>query len=316
MSDDTFALSDVFVAGASTALGQALVRRLRAEPGVRLVGLDGGPNLSERSEVDQFFGDTRPAAVIVAAGRAAGIAGNQRFPADLMLDNLLVAAHVIPAAFRHGAGKLLYLGSSCIYPRLAAQPLVVSSLWTGPVEPTSGPYAVAKLAGLTLCEAYRRQHGAKFITAIKADAFGPGDEFDSANSHVVGALIRRLHDARTSGAATLEVWGSGAPRREFIYICDLADACVFLLRRYDGDEPINVGTGVSTSIRELAERLKEIVGFQGRLTFDSTRPDGAPLKGLDSSPLRQMGWAPAWDLNTALAKTYAWFCEECEGVNR
>jgi GDP-L-fucose synthase len=316
MIADTFSPSEVFVAGATTALGQALVRRLQREPGVRLVGIDDGPDLSEASSVDQFFGDTRPEAVIVAAGRTAGIEGNRRAPADLMLDNLRVATHVIPAAFRHGTVKLLYLGSSCVYPRLAAQPLAVSSLWTGPVEPTSGPYAVAKLAGLTLCEAYRRQHGARFITGVKADAFGPGDEVDPANSHVVAGLLRRLHEAKASGAATVEIWGTGSPRREFIFIDDLADACVFLMRTYEGDAPINIGTGVSTSIRELAELLREIVGFQGRLTFDVTRPDGAPLKGLDSSALKQMGWAPAWELKTALAKTYAWFCEEYEDVYR
>lgn len=310
----SFRPSTVFVAGASTLLGQALVSRLQAD-GVRLVGAADGPTTADARDVDRFFETVRPEAVVVAAGATAGIAGNQKFPADLMLDNLQVATHVIPAAWRHGTAKLLYLASSCVYPKLAPQPLHVESLWTGPVEPTSGAYATAKLAGLRLCEAYRQQHGARFITAVKADAFGPGDDFTPANSHVVGALIRRMHEAKTAGSRSIEIWGTGTPRREFIYVDDLADACVFLLREYERPETVNIGTGVTTSIRELAELLREVVGYAGELRFDTTRPDGMPLKGLDSSPLAAIGWRPKWNLVSGLRRTYEWFLSHPELVD-
>jgi len=305
----------VFVAGVSTLVGRALVRRFESQQCARLVGVDDEPDFTDAAAVDRFFAAARPEAVIVVAGAMAGIAGNQKCPADLMLDNLLVATHVVPAAWRHGTKKLLYVASSCTYPKHASQPLAVESLWTGPVEQTSAAYAVAKLAGIRLCEAYRQQHGARFITAIKADAFGPGDDFTWANSHVVGALIRRMHEARVAGARSLELWGTGTPRREFIYVDDLADALIFLLQAYDAPEPINVGTGVTTSVRELAEILRDVIGFDGELRFDTSRPDGMPLKGLDSAPLAALGWRPSWDLRSALRHTYEWFVthlEACE----
>lgn len=301
----------VLVAGVETLIGAALVRRFERERSCTLVGADGKPDWRNAQEVDRLFAATQPDHVIVAAGRTAGIAGNQRYPVDLMLDNLLVAAHIIPAAWRHGTKKLLYLGSSCVYPRDASQPFEPGALWTGPVEPTSAAYATAKLAGMRLCEAYRQQHGARFISAVAADVFGPGDDFSADGSgHVVSALMSRMHAARLSGAPSVTIWGSGAPRREFLYVDDLADAVLFLMREYEDQTVINIGTGVTTSIRELAEMEREIVGFDGTLVFDVGRPNGAPLKGLDSVRLRGLGWAPSWDLRSALKSTYEWFVED------
>lgn len=285
-----------------------LVGRLKASGFIELVGADNNePDLLDRRAVDRFFADTRPEYVFVVAGKTAGIEGNQRSPADLMVDNLLVASHVIPAAWQHGVKKLLYLSSSCTYPKSAPHPLAVSSLWTGPLEPTSAAYAVAKLAGLALCDASRRQFGTSFIGAIGADAYGPGDDFDPENSHVVGALVRRLHEAKIAGSASVEVWGSGTPRREFVYVDDLADACIFAMRHYDGAEPINLGTSTSTSIAELAQAVRDVVGYAGELKCDRTKPDGMPFKGLDSGPLRAMGWQPCVDLRTGLNLTYQSF---------
>ncbi|MDA1184652.1 MAG: GDP-L-fucose synthase [Acidobacteria bacterium] len=297
----------VFIAGAQTMVGQALKRRLAAENVTAVAGDDNDADLRDPARLDSLFAAARPRQVIVVAGKEAGIAGNQKQPADLMLDSLMVAATVIPTAWRHGVEKLLYLASSCTYPKRAPQPLSVESLWTGPVEPTSKAYAVAKLAGMQLCDAYRLQHGTGFISAIKADTFGPGDDFSLDNSHVVSAVMRRMHEAKLSGNPVLEIWGTGEPRREFIYVDDLADAIVFLMKNYDDPQPINIGTGVTTSIRELAELLRNVTGYQGTLRFDSNRPDGMPLKGLNSAPLRTLGWAPTWELTAALASTYESF---------
>jgi GDP-L-fucose synthase len=233
-----------------------------------------------------------------------------------MIDNLLIAASVLPAACRHGAKTLLYLASSCTYPKLAPQPFRTETLWTGPVEPTSAAYAVAKLAGMTLADAYRRQHGVTFISAIGADAYGPHDDFSPERSHVVGALLRRMHEAREQGAASLEIWGTGTPRREFIYVDDLAAACLFVMRRYDGAAPINLGVGVTRSIAELAHAVRDVVGYQGELRFDTSRPDGMPLKGLDSSALRALGWTPAWELRAGLEATYQWYLADIGAAGR
>lgn len=297
----------IFVAGGQTPVGHALLRSLIAA-GFSPVGHgEEEPDLADRRSVDLFFDRARPDYVFVVAGRTAGIAGNQRFPADLMIDNLLIAAHVIPAAHRTRVRKLLYLASSCTYPKFAPQPLQVSSLWGGPLEPTSDAYAAAKLAGMKLCDAYRRQHDARFITAISADVYGPEDDFTPENSHVVGALIRRIHETREAGAASVEVWGSGTPRREFIYVDDLADACLFVMRHYEDAEPINLGSRRDISIAELADTVKSVVGYRGEVLFDRTKPDGMPFKGLDSSPLAAMGWRPQWDLRRGLESTYQWF---------
>lgn len=298
----------VLIAGSETMIGAALVRRFAADGRSILVGTDGQPDWSDSRAVEAFLADARPDQVVVAAGRTAGISGNLRYPADLMLDNLFVATHLIPAAQKCGTKKLLYLVSSCTYPRDAAPPFKAEALWTGPLEPTSAAYAMAKLTGMKLCEAYRQQHGARFASAVVADVFGPGDDFSPDGSgHVVSALITRMHAARVADAPAITIWGSGAPRREFLYVDDLADAVWFLMRGYDEGGPINIGTGTMTSIRELAERLREVVSFKGELVFDTAKPDGAPVKGLDSEPLRALGWAPSWDLRKALESTYEWF---------
>ena len=274
----------IFVAGSRTFVGRAIVARLTADGFTRVVGAnDDEPDPTDPAAVDRFFADVQPEYVFVTAGAQAGIAGNVKRPADLMTNNLLVVASVIPAAQRHGARKLLYLGSSCIYPKQAAQPFHPDALWTGPVEPTSDAYATAKLAGVKLVDAVRRQHGTSFISAISADAYGPGDDFSAENSHVGAALVRRAHEARIANAPVLEIWGTGTPRREFIYVDDLASACLFAMRQDDDGAPINLGTGVTTSIADLAREVCDVVGFKGELRFDTSRPDGLPLKGLDSA---------------------------------
>jgi GDP-L-fucose synthase len=303
----------IYVAGGAssasqaTMVGRAVVRQLRVSGFGRLVGETDEPDLLDAAAVESFFARARPEYVFVTAGQTAGIVGNERFPADLMLNNLVIASHVIPAAWRHGAKKLLYLSSSCTYPKAAPHPLSVASLWTGPLEPTSAAYAIAKLAGASLCDAYRRQHGVVFLSAIGADAYGPGDDFSRENSHVVGALIRRMHEARLAGIPYVEVWGSGTPRREFIYVDDLADACIFVMHQYTGAASINLGTGISTSIADLAHAVREVVGYQGEIRFDPTKPDGMPFKGLDSGAIAAMGWKPRVALRSGLSQTYQAF---------
>ena len=300
----------IYVAGRTTFVGGALARRLEATGFTGIVPDD--PDVTDRASVERFFERTRPEYVFVAGGATAGIEGNQRFPADLMTDNLLVVSSLIPAAWRGGVRKLQYLASSCIYPRVAPQPLQASSLWSGPLEPTSAAYGVAKLAGVTLCDAYRRQHRAPFFSAIAADVYGPGDDFTAERSHVVGALVRRIHEAKCSNAPSVEVWGSGEPRREFVYVDDLADASIFAMQHYDGDAPINLGTGIYTRIADLAVLIREVVGYRGELRYDRTRPDGMPFKGLDSTTLRDMGWTPAWTLRDGLRRTYDSFLAQSQ----
>jgi GDP-L-fucose synthase len=288
-------------------VGAALVRLLSsADSSAKTDVVADDPVYDDPVAVNAFFEQHRPQYVFVTAGKSAGIAGNLRFPADLMIDNLMIATHVLPASWRNGVRKLLYLASSCTYPKLASQPLQVSSLWTGALEPTSAAYAASKLAGIKLCQALRQQHGAPFIAAISADVYGPGDDFTFDNSHVVGALLRRLHDARASGQASVEIWGSGAPQREFIYVDDLADACMFAMQAYDGTDPINLGVGHATSVAELARTIADVVGYRGELRFDTTRPDGTPVKVLDSTVLHELGWRPQWDLRHGLERTYEW----------
>jgi GDP-L-fucose synthase len=258
-------------------------------------------------DVERLFDDHRPAYVFLVAGKSGGITANQRRPAELMLDNLLVESLILSAAHRHGVQKLLYLASACCYPKHAEQPMRVESLMTGPLEPTSEAYALAKLAGITLCAAMRREHGDRFISAIPANIFGPGDDFSPEDSHVVAALIRRMHDAKALGQPSLDIWGTGHPRREFLFVDDVADACVFLMDHYDEDAPINIGGGVDLSIRELAEIIQGVTGYQGRLRFDETKPDGMPRKVLDSAPLLARGWRPRMDVRGAVKATYESF---------
>jgi GDP-L-fucose synthase len=298
--------SGIYVAGGRTMIGSAIIRRLEAE-GLTPIPAADEPDYRDGAAVEAFLSRRRPAYVFVAAGETAGIAGNTARPADLMTDNLLAAANLIPAAARNGVSRLVYLASSCIYPKHSPHPLQTSSLWSGPVEPTSAAYATAKLAGVVMCDAFRRQHAKPFVAAIAADAYGPGDDFSAENAHVVGALIRRFDEAVRAGSPFVEVWGSGTPRREFIYVDDLADACVFLMHRYDGVDPINLGTGVDTAIAELAREVARVVGYRGEIRFDRTKPDGMPFKGLDSSVLRDLGWRPKWTVSRGLEETYRWY---------
>jgi GDP-L-fucose synthase len=298
----------IYVAGGDTLLGRALIDRLGRHGFDNVVGIaPREPDLTRADHVEDFFATTRPEYVFVAAGQQGGIEENRRRPADLMLDNLLVAAHVIPAAVHHGTRKLLYVGSSCCYPRIAEQPLRAECLMTGALEPTNEAYATAKLAGLKLCQAYRQQFDVPFITAIPANMFGPGDDFGPSTGHVIPALMRRMHEAKLDDVPALPIWGTGLPRRDFIYVDDVADACVFLMEHYDAAAPINVGSGCEWTIAETAELLAEVVGYRGRLEFDATKPDGMPRKVLDAEPLFALGWQPETEFRAALQRTYEWF---------
>ncbi len=297
----------IYVAGGDTFLGTALRQRLQAAGFGNLVGAPPDePDLTDRQQVEDFFRRCRPEYVFVAAGQTGGIQANQRYPADLMRHNLLVGTNVIHQAYCQRVVKLLYLASSCSYPQQAPQPLGVESLLSGPLEPTNEAYALAKLAGWKLCQAYRRQYGVSFVTALPANVFGPHDDFDLASGHVIPALMRRLHEARQRGDQAVTIWGSGRPRREFLFARDFADACLFVMNHYDDDAPINLGGGVEHSIAEIARLLAEVVGYEGRLVFDTDQPDGMPRKALDSQPLLALGWRPQSDFRAALEETYAW----------
>jgi len=301
----------IYVAGMGTLIGSALVRVLRHHGYVNLVGAaEGEPDLTDGAAVDAFFARARPEYVFMAGGPSGGIQANLRYPATFIRDNLLAETHVIHTAYRHRARKLLYLASSCCYPRECPQPMRVESLMTGRPESTSEAYAIAKLAGIGLCRAYAKQHGARFLSAIPADAFGPGDDFSPEDSHVVPALIRRMHEAKMAGMPDVDIWGTGRPRREFVYADDVADACLFVMLRYENPEPINLGAGAPLSIAEVAAVIREVVGYPGALRFDASRPDGMPVKVLDSSPLLELGWRPKTSLREALRMTYAWYLRE------
>ena len=287
-------------------IGAAIITALRRDGYDVLDGV-GDVLLDQPDTVGRYFERHRPQYVFIAAGRAAGITGNQRHPAELIHDNLLVATHVIHEAWRSGTHRLMYLASSCAYPKRAPQPMRPESLLTGPLEPTSQSYAVAKLAGIQMCEAYRRQHGVEFFAAVPADVFGPGDDFSPEDSHVVAGLMRRMHEAKVARAPSIDIWGSGRQRREFMYADDLASACVFAMQRYTGNGPLNLGGGFDTSIAELARAIREVVGFEGELRFDTSKTDGMPHKALDSSELRALGWQPSVAFGDALDRTYRWF---------
>lgn len=311
----------IYVAGGRTVAGAAILRELARQGYDNVVGKAGEePDLTNASLVDWFFRLTNPEYVFLVAGKSGGIGGNLKRPAEFMLNNLLVECHVIQSAYRQGIKKLLYLASCCIYPKHALQPMRVDSLLSGPLEPTNEAYALAKIAGLKLIEAYRQQFKARFITAIPANIFGPEDDFDPDNAHVIAALLRRMHEAKELGAKFVEVWGTGAPLREFIYADDLADACIFVMREYDDASPINVGGGEGISIKDLATRIQNTVGYEGELRFEAGRPDGMPLKILDSRNLRGMGWRPKTPFDRALECTYRWFLENyaprCEALPR
>jgi len=299
-----------YVAGHRGLVGSALVRRLTAGGNSHLLlRTHAELELRDQQAVNEFFASERPSQVYLAAAKVGGILANDTNPADFLRDNLQIQTNVIDAAMRFGTRKLLFLGSSCIYPKYAPQPMPESCLLTGPLEPTNEWYAIAKIAGIKLCQAYRRQYGFNAIAAMPTNLYGPGDNFNLAKSHVLPALIRRFHEARVNDAASVIVWGTGEPRREFLHVDDLADALLFLMTNYDGEELVNVGWGEDLSIRELAELIKKVVGFKGAIEFDSTKPDGTPRKLLDTTRLSQLGWRPRVGLEAGLRSTYAWFIQ-------
>jgi GDP-L-fucose synthase len=299
----------VYVAGHRGMVGSALVRRLAAEPVTLLTADRQALDLTRQAAVERWMAGQRPDVVIVAAAKVGGILANDRHPVDFLADNLLIETNLIRASHEAGVAKLLFLGSSCIYPKHSPQPMPESALLTGPLEPTNQWYAVAKIAGIKLCQAYRRQLGCDFISAMPTNLYGPNDNFDLTGSHVVPALMRKMHEAKLARAATVEVWGTGTPRRELLHVDDLADACVHLLRHYSEEMHINVGTGEDLSIRELAETIRAVVGYAGELRFNPAYPDGTPRKLLDTSRLTALGWRPRIGLREGLAATYAWLLE-------
>ena len=302
--------SRIFVAGHRGLVGSATLRRLAAE-GHRNVVTRTRQELDLRDQraVDGFFSSEKPEYVFLVAGHVGGIHANETYQADFLYDNIMIAANVIHAAAEHSTEKLLYLGSSCIYPKMAAQPLNESALLTGPLEPTNEGYAIAKIAGLKLCEMYQRQHGKRFISAQPTNIYGPGDNFHPTHSHVIPGMMRRFHEARIARASSVVVWGSGEPRREFLHVDDLADALYLLMRVYEEPQTINVGTGTDLTIAELAAAMSAAVGYEGAVTFDRSKPDGTPRKLLDVSKITRLGWKPKRDLAVGLRETYSWAME-------
>ena len=296
----------VYVAGHKGMVGSAIVRRLESEECTVLTS-DRSTDLREQAAVRDWFADNRPDAVVVAAAKVGGILANDSYPAEFLYDNLMIEANLIEAAYRNDAEKLLFLGSSCIYPKLAPQPIPEDALLTGPLEPTNEWYAVAKIAGIKLCQAYRRQYGSDFISAMPTNLYGPGDNFDLKGSHVLPALIRKAHEAKEAGADSIEIWGTGTPRREFLHVDDLADGAVFLLKTYSGEEHVNLGSGEDLPIIELAEMVCEVVGFDGGITKDTTKPDGTPRKLMSGDKLKAMGWQPRIGLREGIADAYRAF---------
>ena len=302
----------IFVAGHRGMVGSALVRRLEAEGFKNLLTRDRSKlDLASESAVAKFFAEERPTIVIVAAAKVGGIKANNDFPVEFLLDNLLIQNNVIRSAYESGVRKLLFLGSSCIYPKFAPQPIPETSLLDGPLEPTNEAYAIAKIAGIKLCQAYNREYGANFISAMPTNLYGPNDNFDLETSHVLPALLRKAHEAKTRKDKKLIVWGTGKPRREFLHVDDLASACLLLLEKYDSPDIINVGCGEDISIRELAELICDLVGFDGELAWDTSKPDGTPRKLLDVTKLRALDWKPAITLRKGIAQTYDWFRANC-----
>jgi GDP-L-fucose synthase len=297
----------VYVAGHHGMAGSAIVRRLASE-GCELVTADRERlDLTDQSATEHWLADTRPDAVFLAAGHVGGIYANDTYPADFIVNNLAIALNVIRGSFKVGVGKLLALGSSCIYPKLAPQPMAEEALLTGPLEPTNEWYAVAKIAAIKMCEAYRKQHAADFVSVMPTNLYGPGDNYDSERGHVPAALIRRFHEARQANAPTVTVWGTGTVRREFLCSDDLADACVFVMKHYSASSFLNVGTGRDMTIAEFAQLVSDVVGFKGRIVFDTSKPDGAPQKLLDVSKLKALGWSAKIQLREGLAAAYADF---------
>ncbi|MCA0873463.1 GDP-L-fucose synthase [Seohaeicola saemankumensis] len=303
----------VWVAGHRGMVGGAVVRRLGDEPcEVITAGRDVVDLVSQQAVADWMAAE-KPDAVVLCAARVGGIHANNSYPVDFLYDNLMIEANIIHAAHAVGVEKLLFLGSSCIYPKFAEQPITEDALLTGALEPTNEWYAIAKIAGIKLCQAYRKQYGVDFISAQPTNLYGPGDNYDLQSSHVLPALLRKFHEAKEAGAPSVELWGSGTPLREFLHVDDLADALVFLLKEYSDEIPLNVGSGVEVTIRELAETIAEVVGYEAELTFDATKPDGTPRKLMDSGRLHDLGWNDARSLKEGVAHAYAAYLETLQG---
>ncbi len=299
----------VFVAGHRGMVGSALVRRLAREECEILTASRAELDLERQADVAAWLADKRPSAIFLAAAKVGGIIANDTQPAEFIYENLAIQNHVIEGARRIGVDKLMFLGSSCIYPRLAPQPMAEDALLTGPLEPTNQWYAIAKIAGLMMCAAYRRQYGCDFISAMPTNVYGPGDNFHPTHSHVVAALIAKIHRAKQEGAPTVEIWGTGKPRREFLYVDDLADAIVFLMKHYSAEPHVNIGCGSDISIKEFAALIAEVVGFRGGFTFAADKPDGTPRKLLDVSRINALGWAAPTPLRAGLERAYRWYVE-------
>lgn len=299
----------VYVAGHRGMVGSAIVRRLARE-GCEVITVGrNSVDLKRQAEVEAFMADAQPDAIIMAAAKVGGILANDTYPAEFLYDNLIIAANVTQSAFENGVEKMLFLGSSCIYPKMAAQPITEDALLSGPLEPTNEWYAIAKIAGIKLAQAYRKQYGCDFISATPTNLYGPGDNFDLNSSHVIPALIRKAHEAKMRGDDAITVWGTGSPRREFLHVDDCADALVFLLKTYSGHDHVNLGSGEDITILDLSRLVCEVVGFEGEIVHDLSKPDGAPRKLMSDRALNSMGWAPHTTLRQGLSKLYAWFLD-------
>lgn len=302
--------SKIYVAGHNGLVGSAILRKLSSEGFVNLVYRNSKElDLRNKENVDTFFQEEKPDFVFLAAAKVGGIVANNEYPADFIRDNILIQTNIIDAAYRNNVTKLLFLGSTCIYPKMAPQPLKEEYLLTGQLEPTNEPYAIAKIAGIKMCESYNRQYGTQYISVMPTNLYGENDNFDLHTSHVLPALIRKFHEAKENNSPFVEVWGTGRPKREFLFSDDLADACVFLMNTYAGSEIVNIGVGEDISIKELAEKIKETIGYKGGIQFDTTKPDGTPRKLVDVTRLKSLGWKATTSLDEGLKTAYKWFLE-------
>lgn len=310
---DQYSLNNkkIFVAGHNGLVGSSLCERLKDESCEVLTAARKDLDLRDQAAVKHWMNEHKPDAIIIAAAKVGGIQANINAPAEFLYDNLMIEANIIHSAYETGVEKLLFLGSSCMYPREAPQPLKPEYLLSGAFEPTNAPYALAKMAGVELCRTYRKQYGCDFISAIPCNLYGPRDNFDPVTSHVIPALIRKIHEAKEAGKSELELWGTGSPLREFLYIDDLADGLIHLLKNYSGAEPVNIGSGQEVSIKELAGVISGVIGYDGAIVFNPEKPDGMPRKIMDSEYLRTSGWSPSVDLSSGIRQTYNWFLDNC-----
>ncbi|WP_029594806.1 GDP-L-fucose synthase [Exiguobacterium chiriqhucha] len=309
--------SKIYVAGHRGLVGSAILRRLENDGYTNLVYRTSKElDLRDKAAVDYFFASEKPEYVFLAAAKVGGIVANNDFPADFIRDNLMIQTNVIDASYRNDVTKLLFLGSTCIYPKLAPQPLKEEYLLTGPLEPTNDAYALAKISGIKMCQSYNKQYGTTYISAMPTNLYGENDNFDLQSSHVLPALIRKFHEAKEKNKASVEIWGTGTPKREFLYSDDLADACLFLMQHYNDDEIINIGVGEDVTIRELAETIREVVGFEGELMFDTSKPDGTPRKLVDTSKINELGWSADVGLQDGVHRAYNWYLENMKVLNK